>query len=64
MKAPIVPTELKYSDLNFTFRVLAYRQLSRDELLQAFGLWQGQSKRNRPKKNQLVEVTSIIGFDE
>ena len=61
MQMPTVPTEIKDEDWNFTFRVLAYRKLTREEMLQALAMWRGQSKRNKPKKNQIVEITSIIG---
>ena len=61
MEVPKVATEAKDQKLNFTFRVMAYRQLTPIELKQTYAVWLGQSKRNRPKKNQIVTILSVIG---
>ena len=61
MEAPNVVTEVNDPKLNFTFAVRAYRKVSDDEMRLAYAMWRGQKKSNKPKRNQRVEVISIIG---
>ena len=62
MELPKVPTEAKDHELNFIFRVLAYRELTPAEFRKTYLLWRRQAKKNKPKKNQLVTVISLIGL--
>lgn len=61
MEMPKVATEAKDQKINFTFRVMAYRQLTPLEFRQTYAVWLSQSKRNRPKRGQTVTIVSIIG---
>ncbi len=51
---------MRDTKINFVFRVLAYRELSERELRMAYALWRSQSKRNRPKANQVITIISSI----
>jgi hypothetical protein len=62
MESPKIPTEAKDEELNFTFRVLAYRELTPTEFRQTYLLWRRQAKKNKPKKNQIVTIISLIGL--
>lgn len=64
MEQPNVITEMKDPDLNFTFAVRAYRKVTEDEMRFAFVVWRRQKKSNRPRRNQRVEVISIIGHNQ
>jgi hypothetical protein len=62
MELPKVPTEAKSQKLNFTFRVMAYRQLTHTEMHQVYLFWRQQSKQNKPMKDKVVTITSLIGL--
>jgi len=64
MKMPNVITEAKDPVRNFTFRVRAYRKLTPREMKVAFAVWNGQRDKRRTLKNKVVEIVSIIGYDE
>lgn len=64
MEAPNVVTEMKNLALNFTFCVRAYRKVTQAEMRFAYAMWKGQKKSNKPKRNQHIEVISVIGHDE
>lgn len=64
MKMPNVITQTHNPADNFTFRVRAYRELTPQEMRLAFFIWNRQRDKRRSFKNKIVEVTSIIGYDE
>ena len=64
MNTPDVLTEMKDTDINFTFVVRAYRSLSEMEIKRSYALWRRQKKSNKPKKNQRVEVITSIGAND
>ena len=64
METPNVVTEMKDPALNFTFCVRAYRKITKEEMRFGYAMWRGQKKSNKPKRNQRIEVISIIGHDE
>lgn len=64
MQMPKVITEVIDQDDNFTFRVRAYRTLTAREMRATFYLWNRQRDKRRSLKNKIVEVFSIIGYDE
>lgn len=61
MEMPNVLTELTDPKLNFTFCVRAYRKLTPQEMRETYTFWRKQKKSNKPKRNQRIEVISIIG---
>ena len=65
MTMPSVRTSLMDDRNGVRYDVLAYRQLSRGELLTAVRVYLSQRKRRRKlKRGTLVEIVSIIGHDE
>ena len=64
MQIPNVITEVKDKKKNFTFRVRAYRKLTEQELRAAFIIWNRQRDKRRSFKNKIIEITSIIGYNE
>ncbi len=64
MDTPNVKTELKIPELNFTFCVIAYRKATREEMHFAYNYWRSQKKSNKPKRNQRVDVITIIGYND
>ncbi len=64
MELPNVITEQRDPELNFTFAVRAYRKVTEYEMRAAFTLWRRQKKSNKPKRNQRVEIISIIGHNQ
>jgi hypothetical protein len=59
VQAPNVSNELRDPSNKVTYRVMAYRALSRQELLQSVGAYLRQSK--RPKPGTMVTILTIIG---
>ena len=64
MKMPDVITEVKGPEKNFVFRVRAYRKLTLHEMRVSLAIWNQQRDKRRTLRNQVVEVTSIIGINE
>ena len=64
MEAPNVITEIKDPEKNFKFRVHAFRKLTPHEMKISFAQWNQQRDKRRSLKNKVVEVVSIIGFND
>ncbi len=64
MQMPNIVTEMKDKRNNFTFRVRAYRKLSPQEMKVSYVDWYRQRDKRRSYKNKIIEVVSIIGYDE
>ena len=64
MRAPDVSTEWHDEKNNFTFRVLAYREVTAEEMRQSFTFWMQSERRKKIPKNQCVEVISILGHKD
>lgn len=63
MKQPSVVNELNDPTNKVRYRVMAYRALTRQELLASVALYLRQNKGQKPLRNSLIEITSIIGYD-
>jgi len=61
---PKVITEAKDKKKNFTFRVRAYRKLTPAEFHSAYVVWYRQRDKRRKLQNQVIEITSIIGYNQ
>jgi hypothetical protein len=64
MKMPDVITQTHDSNNNFTFRVRAFRKLTPQEMRAGFFIWNHQRDKRKSLKNKIIEVISIIGYDE
>lgn len=63
MQMPNVVTTVKDTTSDVTYQVKAYRQLNRQEMLQAIGMYLRQSKK-KPKRGMTVTIVSLIGLNE
>jgi hypothetical protein len=63
MELPTVKTAIKDAQNDVIYEVLAYRQVTRQELLQAIAAYKGQHKR-KPKKGSRITIVTIIGYNE
>lgn len=63
MDAPNIANELNDPANGVKYRVMAYRALSKQELMQAAAMYLRQKKGKKPKRGSLVTIISIIGFD-
>ncbi len=64
MQMPDVLTTLRDDQHNVTYRVLAYRKLSRDEMIHSVRLYHSQPKIRRRKtsiRNQVITIISVLG---
>ncbi len=64
MKMPDVVTSIRDEANNYTYNVLAYRTLSRQEMLQAISHFKSQPKmrrKKRPLRNGSVTIVTIHG---
>ena len=61
MQMPNVRTTIEDQNLKITFHVMAYRTLSRDEMILAVRHCMSQKKRKRPKPGQEITIISTIG---
>jgi len=66
MELPNVASEIKDPAKGITYRVIAYRALSRPELVQCVQQYNSQPQGKRPKlkAGQTVEIRTIIGHDD
>ena len=63
MDQPHVENVLVDTGRNVTYRVLAYRTLSEDELVQAVRFYLAHKKGKRPpRKNSTIAIMTIIGI--
>lgn len=63
MKSPTVANVLNDPAKRMQYRVMAYRTLTRQELLQSVALYLRQHKGKMPMKGGVITIVSIIGFD-
>ena len=63
IETPTVVNELNDPTAQVKYRVMAYRALSRQELLQSVAMYLHQRKGKKPKRGTLVTIQTIIGFD-
>jgi hypothetical protein len=61
MQMPNVENLAKDSAAGITYRVLAYRALTRTELLQAVAAYKRQAGARKPKRGTTVTIVSVIG---
>ena len=64
MQPPTIMTTLRDNDNNVTYNVLAYRHLSRDELIMSVRMYHSQPsvrRRKKPFKNATITIVSILG---
>ena len=60
---PKVLNVLNDPNRKVVYRVLAYRSLSRSELLQSVAVYLRSNKGKHPKAGTTVQIVTIIGFD-
>ena len=63
METPSVANELNDPGAGVKYRVMAYRALTRQELLHSVALYLRQVKGKKLKRGTVVTIISIIGFD-
>jgi len=64
MQQPNIRTSLHDPNTDVTYHVIAYRTLSRHELLQSVAAYLSQKKRKKPKPGSSVTIITIIGFND
>ena len=62
VRRKIVAGELHYKDINFHFRVIAYRKMSVKELEFHLDRWLAENKKRKPPKNRFVTYETIFGL--
>jgi len=63
MKQPDIVSTIVDKERDITYRVVAYRQLTRDELVMSVRHFHAQKKKPKVKPGQTVTIVSVIGFD-
>ncbi len=63
MKMPDVCNELRDPARKVVYRVMAYRTLTRQEMLTAVAMHLGQNKGRPPKKNSTITIVTLFGVD-
>lgn len=63
MEMPNVVNELNDPTNRVKYRVLAYRALTRDELLQSVALHLRKQRGKKPKPGTVVTIISVIGIN-
>jgi len=64
MEQPNIINTLVDSEKNITYEVVAYRKLSREELVLAVRHFYAQKKKPRVRPGQKVRIISIIGYND
>ena len=64
MQLPDIVNILKDPEKDVTYKIVAYRKLSRDEMVQAVRFYHSQKKKKRPKKGDTIEIITIFGHNE
>jgi len=63
MNTPKIENILRDNENKILYRVMAYRSLSREELLTAVKIFMASSKK-KIKRNTTITIISNIGYDE
>lgn len=63
MELPNAPHQIRDPERNITYVVMAYRQLSRTEVVQMIRVHQA-AQRRKPKKGSLVRIVTTIGAND
>jgi hypothetical protein len=63
MEMPTVQATIKDPTAGVTYRVLAYRRVTRNEVLRAIAAYTAQKKR-KPKKGSVVDIVTTYGFND
>ena len=61
MESPNISNIIKSLDGNITYDVLAYRTLSRQEIVAAIQVFNSQNKRKRIKPGTTITILTTIG---
>jgi len=61
MNQPNVRSTLFDPNTDVTYHVLAYRSLTRQELLQSVSAYLAQNKRKKPKPKATITIITVIG---
>lgn len=64
MEQPGVKTTLHDPERGIDFHVIAYRTLSRSELISAVRSFMASKRRPKLKRGQSITIVTIIGYDE
>lgn len=63
MKQPDVRTTMTDTGADITYHVIAYRSLTRNEVLGCIRAYLNQKRRPKPKRGQEITIFTIIGHD-
>ncbi len=64
MEQPQVSNPIRDKEKGVTYNVIAYRKLSREEVVLAIRHYHAQKKQKKPKKGTTVTILTIIGYNE
>ena len=64
MKEPNIISALKDPKENITYEVVAYRKLTKEELILSVKLFYAQKKKPKVKPGQKVRIISILGYND
>lgn len=64
MLKPNVVSRIKDTENDVTYEIIAYRTLSKSELVQAVRAYHMQHKAKKLKKGSTITILSIIGLNE
>lgn len=63
MKQPSVRTSMTDPRAGITYHVIAYRTLTRAEIIGCIRAYLGQKRRFKPRRGQEITIVTIIGHD-
>jgi hypothetical protein len=64
MELPQVSNPIRDDGKNVTYNVIAYRKLSRNEIVQAVRYYHSQKKTKKLKNGTTVKIVTIIGHND
>lgn len=64
MERPTVKSTIKDAEKNITYVVLAYRKLTREEMVSSVRHFWAQKKRPKVKPGETVIIETIYGHDQ
>lgn len=64
MRTPGIMSTIIDPEKNITYKIMAYRELSKSEMVQAVQFYNQQKGSKKTKKGSTVTIHSIIGLGE
>lgn len=62
MQAPHIKNSIRDEEFNTTYHIMAYRDLSYEEMVKALRVYYSSTKKKKKEKNKEITIVTVIGI--